>query len=433
MGSFHGAEICELVGLFLLDQLKTTFDVGMYGIYRDDGLAVVDKITPCQQERLTKRIRKVFQTHDFKITINKGMMRTEFLDVILDLKNNCHRPYKKPNTELTYVSNHSNHPNSIKRQIPKIISKRLSQLSSDKSTFNSTKMEYQDALKKCNYKEDIKFDEEIHEAKKKRKRKRNIIYFQPPFCATVKTPIGRKFLNLVKKHFNINHPLYKILNPKCIKMSYSCLPNVKTRIAGNNKKILSHDSGEPENMCNCRKKNECPVNNKCLTRGVIYKAEITDKKGETNEYIGSTGNTFKERYNQHTATMREKRKKDLKKNSNENPEPENPDDGTEEKGRKKKKEEGIANKKEEKKKKLEGTALSRHFWVTKKADGTEPTIKWTIMTKTKAMPNEKNGCTLCNLERLAIAKANKERSLNVRRELSCMCPHFVKSFFKKPK
>ena len=41
MGSFDGAETCELVGLFLLSQL-THLDVNV-GLYRDDGLATCTK------------------------------------------------------------------------------------------------------------------------------------------------------------------------------------------------------------------------------------------------------------------------------------------------------------------------------------------------------------------------------------------------------
>ena len=42
MGSFDGAEICQLVGLYVLCILKTKYGRnhnGIYGIYRDDVLA----------------------------------------------------------------------------------------------------------------------------------------------------------------------------------------------------------------------------------------------------------------------------------------------------------------------------------------------------------------------------------------------------------
>ena len=60
MGSFHGAELCELVGLFLLDKLKRLANSIEYGIYRDDGLAVTKKSARTNLERIAKQIREVF-------------------------------------------------------------------------------------------------------------------------------------------------------------------------------------------------------------------------------------------------------------------------------------------------------------------------------------------------------------------------------------
>ena len=52
MGSFDGAETCELVGLFLLYQL-THLDVNV-GLYKDDGLATCTK-TPKQVEAVKNK------------------------------------------------------------------------------------------------------------------------------------------------------------------------------------------------------------------------------------------------------------------------------------------------------------------------------------------------------------------------------------------
>ena len=41
MGSFDGAEICELVGLFILTKLEEKFGKENVGLYRDDGLEVI--------------------------------------------------------------------------------------------------------------------------------------------------------------------------------------------------------------------------------------------------------------------------------------------------------------------------------------------------------------------------------------------------------
>ena len=41
MGSFDGAEVCELVGLFILNELSITFGKDRVGLYRDDGLILL--------------------------------------------------------------------------------------------------------------------------------------------------------------------------------------------------------------------------------------------------------------------------------------------------------------------------------------------------------------------------------------------------------
>ena len=44
MGSFDGAEICELVGLYILYILSTKYGKDLNGLYRDDGLACFKNI-----------------------------------------------------------------------------------------------------------------------------------------------------------------------------------------------------------------------------------------------------------------------------------------------------------------------------------------------------------------------------------------------------
>ena len=41
MGSYDGAETCELIGKYILHKIKHIIDHKDVGLYRDDGLAVV--------------------------------------------------------------------------------------------------------------------------------------------------------------------------------------------------------------------------------------------------------------------------------------------------------------------------------------------------------------------------------------------------------
>ena len=57
-------------------------------------------------------------------------------------------------------------------------------------------------------------------------------------------------------------------------------------------------------MCNCRQKNTCPPNGKCLQSPLIYQATVTRKDNSTNQtYIRLTENDFKTRYRNHTASV----------------------------------------------------------------------------------------------------------------------------------
>ena len=60
MGSFDGAEVCELVGLFLLDQLAEILGKENVGLYRDDGLAVIKNSSGPAIERIRKMIIWIF-------------------------------------------------------------------------------------------------------------------------------------------------------------------------------------------------------------------------------------------------------------------------------------------------------------------------------------------------------------------------------------
>ena len=105
------------------------------------------------------------------------------------------------------------------------------------------------------------------------KHKRKIIWFNPPFSKNVSTKIGKSFLSLLDLHFSRNHIYSSIFNRNKIKVSYSCMQNIKSVINNHNMKVLNN-TAEIEEGCNCRNRNNCPLNGKCLTPNIIYDAQI---------------------------------------------------------------------------------------------------------------------------------------------------------------
>ena len=85
-----------------------------------------------------------------------------------NLLENSYRPYKKPNDKLLYINTESNHPPEVIKHIPISINKRLNQNSSNEQIFNSSKKEYEEALKQSGYKNfDLKYDPEKTNTKTK--------------------------------------------------------------------------------------------------------------------------------------------------------------------------------------------------------------------------------------------------------------------------
>ncbi len=87
MGSFDGAEICELVGLYALNKLRTRFGNNNIGLYRDDGLALIEGTSLRLADKARKDLCSAFQELGLKITAEVNYKIVNFLDVTLNLTN----------------------------------------------------------------------------------------------------------------------------------------------------------------------------------------------------------------------------------------------------------------------------------------------------------------------------------------------------------
>ena len=80
MGSHGGAEVCELIGIFILSHLTKLINQNDSGLYRDGGLIVVKNLHGQQTDRLSKNFVQVFQNFGFKIEINTNLIEVDFLN-----------------------------------------------------------------------------------------------------------------------------------------------------------------------------------------------------------------------------------------------------------------------------------------------------------------------------------------------------------------
>ena len=290
-----------------------------------------------------------------------------------------------------------------------MISDRISSLSSGKEDYDLAIPVYREALRTAGFDtEEVSFGKKADRPRSGRNRGRKIMWYTPPFNLAVRTNLSRLFESIIEKAFPKNHPyLSKLFNKRNMRLSYSTTANLNSVIASHNRKLLALDRAKttvapmpkgrgtqnnpthlhqaapiPAKTCNCRGGvQSCPLRGYCLTQGVVYRAEInTNVAGDKRIYFGSTGATFKERFNGHSSSL-----------SNE--------------------------------KHQHDTTLSTYAWQLKR-QGKPFSISWSVVTKARPYTAGSQRCNLCTAEKATIALNIQDPIvLNRRSELQAKCRH----------
>ena len=115
-----------------------------------------------------------------------------YLDVTFNLNDGSYRSYRKPNDKTHYIHIQSDHSPSITKELPRSIGKRLSQLSSKDIFYESTPY-YEQRLASCGYNKKLTYQQQGENIENNKNigknRKRNIIWFNPPYSKSLKTNI----------------------------------------------------------------------------------------------------------------------------------------------------------------------------------------------------------------------------------------------------
>ena len=138
---------------------------------------------------------------------------------------------------------------------------------------------------------------------------------------------------------------------------------------------------QPSNTktCNCQKKSECPLDNKCLHEdGVVYQATIKQENGKLDTYIGVT-NDFKACHRNHKKSFKDEQY------------------STE-------------------------TELSSFSWKLK-SENINFNISWKIIGKGKIFSPVNKICNICTMEKYYLIHKPELGTLNERDELGTHCRH----------
>ena len=210
----------------------------------------------------------------------------------------------------------------------------------------------------------------------------------------VTTNVGPNFLNLVNKDFPPHHNFFKIFNRNNMKISYSCVPNMKSRINIHNKTVTKAQPSAQARTCNCINKSKCSLNNKCLSKcslnnkclsnNVLHKANVTSKTENYGNkiYYGISQTKFKSRYANHQNSFKNRKYKT-------------------------------------------DTELSNEIWKIKKQN-IKVDISWEIPGIHQSYNTSTKRCMLCLNKELAIALHKEDNILNKRTEIISKCRHSIK-------
>ena len=157
MGSFDGAEICEVVGLYLLSILAVLLGEKNVGLYRDVSLAAINSCNGPMLDRTRKSIISLFKKEGLNITIDTNLTETGFLHITFNVVTGKFLPYQKSNNKSLYINAKSNHTPTMTKYIPNMINKPLSDLSCNKEEFKKAKPIYENSLKESGFKLEIKY------------------------------------------------------------------------------------------------------------------------------------------------------------------------------------------------------------------------------------------------------------------------------------
>ena len=122
------ANVCELIGIYMLYLIGKKYNWKNIGLYRDDVLAVFKSASGPASEKIKETLLQyLLKQKDLQIIIKRN-----YLDVTFNLNDGSYRPYRKPTDATHYIHIQSDHSPSITNQLPWSIEKPLSQLSSSK-------------------------------------------------------------------------------------------------------------------------------------------------------------------------------------------------------------------------------------------------------------------------------------------------------------
>ena len=227
--------------------------------------------------KIRKKFHQLFEEKGLSLETECNLKTVNYLNITLNLNTGTYKPYRKPNDKTLYIHAKSNHPGNILKQLPISIEIRLSNLSSNPGIFHEASKHYQNILNQSAYDYKLQYkppnNEKENKSKSSKNRKRNIIWFNTPFSKNISNN-NKQFLLSIQSISQTTIDIIKYSTKNNVKISYSCMENIKSIINMHNKEEIAEKKTQAVN-CDCINKHNCPLPSQCQITNIIYKAKIT--------------------------------------------------------------------------------------------------------------------------------------------------------------
>ena len=94
MGAYDGAEVCELIGIYILYLIGKKYNSRNIGLYSDDGLAALKNVSGPASEKIKEQLQSLFKQKGLLIIIECNLEVANYLDVTFNLNGGSYRPYR---------------------------------------------------------------------------------------------------------------------------------------------------------------------------------------------------------------------------------------------------------------------------------------------------------------------------------------------------
>ena len=168
------------IRLWLLSRLSALIGKSRVGLYRDNGITVINNANRQKLERVRKDITVFFKKERLLIINKTNLIETDFLDITFNLATNKCFSFWKTNNTPFYINAFSNRMSTTMKQLPKMINKRISDLSCNKEVFDKVELVYEKALKD-NWHFSSMSHNNSNTKNTRRNRNRKVLWFNTPY------------------------------------------------------------------------------------------------------------------------------------------------------------------------------------------------------------------------------------------------------------